>query len=166
MAMNNELRTINKESCSIRNEQLCKTNPISKESKMSLSLYLTSDYENKSGFLTTGKQTQSNPILSASGGFKRRTFGIGGAPDYDIRGQDCGLFSRDKCARGDANNCVILPVLQSIFYNRNGQMYFSAIFGSGRRFCNRFFARSQDRLRYSYQTWCAIINGNQHLFAR
>jgi hypothetical protein len=60
---------------------LCKTNPISEESKMSLIHYMTKEYENKSGLLTMVKQTQSNPtcselvepILSTSGGFKRHT---------------------------------------------------------------------------------------------
>jgi hypothetical protein len=37
---------------------------------MSLTHYMTKEYENKSGLLTMEKQTQSNPILSASGGFK------------------------------------------------------------------------------------------------
>ena len=32
---------------------------------MNLNHYTTNDYENKSGLLTPGKQTQSNPILSA-----------------------------------------------------------------------------------------------------
>jgi len=32
---------------------------------MNLTFYSTKNYENKSGLLTTGKQTQSNPILSA-----------------------------------------------------------------------------------------------------
>jgi hypothetical protein len=56
---------------SIKIERLCKTNPISEKLKMNLTFYSTKDYENKSGLLTPGKQTQSNPILSASGGFVR-----------------------------------------------------------------------------------------------
>jgi hypothetical protein len=53
------------ETQSIKNNKLCKTNPISKKPKMNLNHYTTNDYENKSGLLTPGKQTQSNPILSA-----------------------------------------------------------------------------------------------------
>jgi len=57
------------------NNEPIKTNPISEESKMSLTHYMTKEYENKSGLLTMEKQTQSNPtcselvepILSASG---------------------------------------------------------------------------------------------------
>ena len=54
------------EAGSIKNNKLCKTNPISEKPKMNLTFYSTKDYENKSGLLTTVKQTQSNPILSAS----------------------------------------------------------------------------------------------------
>jgi hypothetical protein len=39
---------------------------------MKLNHYTTNDYENKSGLLPTEKQTQTNPILSASGGLVRR----------------------------------------------------------------------------------------------
>jgi len=48
---------------SIKNNQLCKTNPISKRPKMNLNHYMTKDYENKSPLLTMGKQTQTKPIL-------------------------------------------------------------------------------------------------------
>ena len=48
---------------SIKNNKLCETNPISQKPKMKLTFYSTSDYENKSGFLPMGKQTQTNPIL-------------------------------------------------------------------------------------------------------
>ncbi len=41
------------------------TNPISEKPKMKLSPYSTKDYENKLTHRTPGKQTQSNPILSA-----------------------------------------------------------------------------------------------------
>jgi hypothetical protein len=47
---------------SIKNNKLCKTKPISKKPKMNLSHYTTKEYENKSGLLPPGKQTQSNPI--------------------------------------------------------------------------------------------------------
>jgi len=47
----------------MNNEQI-KTNPISEESKMSLTHYMTKEYENKSGLLTMEKQTQSNPIAN------------------------------------------------------------------------------------------------------
>ena len=40
------------------------SNPISEESKMSLTHYMTKEYENKSGLLTMEKQTQTNPIYS------------------------------------------------------------------------------------------------------
>jgi len=36
---------------------------------LNLTFYSTNNYDNKSGLLTMEKQTQSNPILSASGGF-------------------------------------------------------------------------------------------------
>jgi hypothetical protein len=49
---------------------------------MKLNSCSTKDYENKSGLLTTAKQTQSNPILSASGGFKRR------GSDYSAAGDE------------------------------------------------------------------------------
>jgi hypothetical protein len=47
---------------SIKNNKLCKTNPISEKPKMNLNFYSTKDYENKPSLLTPGKQTQSNPI--------------------------------------------------------------------------------------------------------
>jgi hypothetical protein len=37
---------------SIKIERLCKTNPISEESKMNLNHYMTNDYENKSELYT------------------------------------------------------------------------------------------------------------------
>ena len=37
---------------------------MSENPKMKLNLYSTKDYENKSGLLTPGKQTQSNPTCS------------------------------------------------------------------------------------------------------
>jgi hypothetical protein len=48
------------------NNKLCETKPISERPKMKLTPYPTNDYENKSGLLTTAKQTQSNPILPNS----------------------------------------------------------------------------------------------------
>jgi hypothetical protein len=48
---------------SIKNNKLCKTNPISERLKMNISRYKTGDYENKSPPSTMEKQTQSNPIL-------------------------------------------------------------------------------------------------------
>jgi hypothetical protein len=59
------------ENISIKNNKLCKTNPISEKPKMNLTHSTTNDYENISGLLKPGKQTQSNPILSASGGLVR-----------------------------------------------------------------------------------------------
>jgi len=50
------------ETQSIKNNKLCKTNPISKKPKMNLTFYSTKDYENKPRLRTPGKQTQSNPI--------------------------------------------------------------------------------------------------------
>jgi hypothetical protein len=64
------------ENISIKNNKLCKTNPISEMLKMNLNLYYTKDYENKSPLRTPAKQTQTKPILSASGGFKGRVFGL------------------------------------------------------------------------------------------
>jgi len=59
-----------------KKSKLCETNPISEESKMNLNLYSTRDYENKPRLRTPEKQTQSNPILSASpGGFDRQDAG-------------------------------------------------------------------------------------------
>jgi hypothetical protein len=52
---------------SIKNNKLCKTNPISEKPKMNLTHYMTKYYENKSPLRTMEKQTQSNPILSALG---------------------------------------------------------------------------------------------------
>ena len=49
---------------SIKNNKLCKTNPISEKQKMNLSSYTTKTYGNKSRLLTMAKQTQSNPICS------------------------------------------------------------------------------------------------------
>jgi hypothetical protein len=59
------------ETQSIKTTKLCETNPISEKSKMNLTYYMTKDYGNNSPLLTMAKQTQSNPILFASGGFKR-----------------------------------------------------------------------------------------------
>ena len=56
------LRVFVAETQSIKNNKLCKTNPIFQMPKMNLSPCLTMDYENKSGLLTMAKQTQSNPI--------------------------------------------------------------------------------------------------------
>jgi hypothetical protein len=39
------------------------------KTKMNLNHYMTKEYENKLKHRTPAKQTQSNPILSASGGF-------------------------------------------------------------------------------------------------
>jgi hypothetical protein len=47
---------------SIKNNKLCETNPISERPKTNLTHYKIKDYDNKSGLLTMGKQTQSNPI--------------------------------------------------------------------------------------------------------
>jgi len=58
---------------SIKSERLCKTNPISERLKMNISRYKADDYENKSDLLTMEKQTQSNPILSASSGIHPST---------------------------------------------------------------------------------------------
>jgi len=58
------LSTFVAETQSIKIERLCKTNPISEKPKMNLNYYSTRDYENKSGLLTTAKQTQSNPTCS------------------------------------------------------------------------------------------------------
>jgi len=55
--LNNELQ-------SIKNERLCKTNPISEKPKMNLTFRSTKDYENNSGLLKMEKQTQSNPTCS------------------------------------------------------------------------------------------------------
>jgi hypothetical protein len=51
------------ENVSIKNNKLCKTNPISEESEMNLKHYMTKDYKNKSGLLKVEKQTQSNPTV-------------------------------------------------------------------------------------------------------
>jgi len=73
LIMNHEPLTINNGLRSIKNEQLCKTNPISEKPKINLNYYKTKYYENKSGLLTMEKQTQTNPILPATpfGGFIR-----------------------------------------------------------------------------------------------
>jgi hypothetical protein len=47
---------------SIKNNKLCKTNPISKKPKMNLTIYLTKDYGNETATSNAEKQTQSNPI--------------------------------------------------------------------------------------------------------
>ena len=67
------LRVFVAETQSIKNEQLCKTNPISAKPKMNLNFYSTKYYENKSGLLTMEKQTQSNPSLPAYSGFTRHS---------------------------------------------------------------------------------------------
>ena len=46
-------------------DKLCETNPIPQKPKVNLTNYMTRDYENKSGLLTTAKQTQSKPICRA-----------------------------------------------------------------------------------------------------
>ena len=53
------------EAGSIKNNKLCKTNPISEKQKMNLSSYTTKTYGNKSRLLTMAKQTQSNPKRGA-----------------------------------------------------------------------------------------------------
>jgi hypothetical protein len=47
---------------SIKNVQLCETNPISEMPKMNLNPCLTSDYDNKLALLTMKKQSQTKPI--------------------------------------------------------------------------------------------------------
>jgi len=71
------------ENVSIKNNKLCKTNPISEKSKVRLNLYPTKDYENKSGLLTMEKQTQSNPTVLTL----RRAGRAGGrgAKSYELR---------------------------------------------------------------------------------
>jgi hypothetical protein len=49
---------------SIKNNKLCKTNPISGEPKMSLNHYATKNYNNKSDRLTPAKQSQFKPNQS------------------------------------------------------------------------------------------------------
>jgi hypothetical protein len=66
------------ENQSIKNNKLCETKPIFKKPKLNLSHYKIKDYVNNLRLLKMAKQTQSNPILSASGGFKRRSFGLSG----------------------------------------------------------------------------------------
>jgi hypothetical protein len=60
------------ENQSIKNNKLCETNPISGTPKMNLTHYSTNRYDNNSGLLTMQKRSQTNPILSASGGLVRR----------------------------------------------------------------------------------------------
>jgi hypothetical protein len=48
--------------------------PNFRKAKMDVNSILTKAYENKPRLRTPAKQTQSNPILSASGGFKRDTY--------------------------------------------------------------------------------------------
>jgi hypothetical protein len=52
------------ENLSIKNNKLCKTNPISEKPKMNLNHYKTKHYDNKSGLLTMEKQTQTKPTCS------------------------------------------------------------------------------------------------------
>jgi hypothetical protein len=59
------------ENQSIKNNKLCETNPISGTPKMNLTHYSTNRYDNNSGLLTMQKRSQTNPILSASGGLAR-----------------------------------------------------------------------------------------------
>jgi hypothetical protein len=47
---------------SIKNNKLCKTNPISGNPKTNLNYYIANDYERKSGPLMMQKQTQTKPI--------------------------------------------------------------------------------------------------------
>jgi hypothetical protein len=51
------------ENVSIKNNKLCKTNPISRNPERSLNICYMKDYKNKSGLLKMEKQTQSNPIV-------------------------------------------------------------------------------------------------------
>jgi hypothetical protein len=59
------------ENTSIKNIKLCKTNPISERPKMNLIYYTAKDYVNNLRLLKTQKQSQTNPILPAYGGFTR-----------------------------------------------------------------------------------------------
>jgi hypothetical protein len=58
------------ENVSIKNNKLCKTNPISERPKMVVTAVITMTNNNEQRTMNYLKQTQSNPILSASGGFK------------------------------------------------------------------------------------------------
>jgi len=53
------------ENISIKNNKLCKTNPISEKPKMVVTLVITMTNNNKQRTMNYSKQTQSNPILSA-----------------------------------------------------------------------------------------------------
>jgi hypothetical protein len=55
---------------SIKNNKLCKTNPISEMPKMNLNPSLTKYYGDKSGLLTMEKQSQTNPIQTQSNPIK------------------------------------------------------------------------------------------------
>jgi hypothetical protein len=97
---------------SIKIEQLCKTNPISEKPKMNLTLYSTKDYEHKLPLRTLGKQTQSNPILSASGGFKGQAGEI--IFHLTILGDKC--RSRKFNQQGWVISLFPLPPLPALFF--------------------------------------------------
>ena len=59
-----DIRITQYEIRSIKNNKLCKTNPIYEMSEMNLTPCLTMNYDNKSALLTMEKQTQSNPTCS------------------------------------------------------------------------------------------------------
>ena len=68
LIMNNKPRTINNKIQSIKNNKLCKTNPIYEEPKIAVTLALITNYNELLTMNCYSKQTQTNPILSASGG--------------------------------------------------------------------------------------------------
>jgi hypothetical protein len=52
------------ENISIKNNKLCKTNPISKRLKMNLTHYTTNNYDNNFHLLAMSKQSQNKPNQS------------------------------------------------------------------------------------------------------
>jgi len=65
--------------------------PNFRKAKMNLNLYMTKDYENKSGLLTMAKQTQTNPIKP---NLVRHSLGEGGFKIVTYAGRNFGRSRR------------------------------------------------------------------------
>jgi len=82
---------------------------------MNLNLYFTKNYDNKSDLLTMAKQTQTNPILSASGGADSKGWRCGGkchgrvfvksGPEKLCKARDFGMEEYIDCLEENPEKC-------------------------------------------------------------
>jgi len=88
---------------------------------MNLNHYSTKDYENKLTHRTPAKQTQSNPILSASGGFKMAIASPDGRHTCSRQAEKSPCQQNNGCSYGTMQTAQLafLQVLISTTFTQN-----------------------------------------------